>query len=203
MLPFSAEHHLEVWYGKSVLHAAHAVKTEVAEMMLAARIETAAHFDVQTSDGFIDLSAALQEPLPKFGRKSSRGRNAQFACIGSRAGDYVHNASGARESKTCGLKFLVHSGKIGLAHPTKNDVLLNGGANCLSSVLTRDRGKRPQLIRGDIAERQTNGHGRITSLTLPVNVRVVPLLKLGVGRILNLKKLRRPERLLVRIRQML
>jgi hypothetical protein len=55
--------------------ATYTVETNIRGVMLAAAIETAADFNVQISNGLIQLYALGNQPVAKFPGETARGRN--------------------------------------------------------------------------------------------------------------------------------
>ena len=109
VLPLAAQHHLEMRHRVSVLHAAHAVEAEIADVMLAAGIEAAADLDVQSANSLIHLGAALEQAAAKLARETARRRNAQLAGIGSGACHDIDDRAGSGEFQAGCFQFGVQS----------------------------------------------------------------------------------------------
>ena len=154
MFPLAAEHHLEVRHRVARHFAAHAIESEVGDVVLPAAIEAAADFDVQVLHGFVELEALLGEPLAQLGRKPARRRNPQLARVRAGARNDIDDRAGAGHAKLRGLERFVERGQVGLADPANREILLDRGANRFLREFADDIGERAKLRRGDVAERQ-------------------------------------------------
>ena len=65
--------------------------------------------------------------------------------------------------------------QVGFADPAQHHVLLDGRAGGFLDETPADISQRPQLVRGDIAQRQGDSGDDITFLSLLVNIGAVPL----------------------------
>ena len=91
------------------------------------------------------------------------------------AGGDVDDGTGARGRQVRSLEVVVQRRQIVGAHPAQHQVLLHGGAHGLLDVRAGDVGQRAHLRRGDVAERQRDGHRGVAGLALRVDVGAQPL----------------------------
>ena len=84
-------------------------------------------------------------------------------------------------SKTDGLQFLVQQPANRASLTQRRTMFCSTVVRIVSRVYLRAMSaKRAQLVRSDVAQRQTDRHGRVPGLPLAIYIRVVPLLKLSV-----------------------
>ena len=96
MLPFAAQHHLEMRHRVAGDFAADTVETQVGDVVLAATVEAAADLDVQIFDGFVEFEDSFRPAACAARRQPARRGDAQFAGVRARASDDVDNGAGAR-----------------------------------------------------------------------------------------------------------
>ena len=160
--------------GVAVLITADAVETQIGHMMLATGIEAAAYLDAQVADCLVAGQGAFGQANAQLARQSTRRGNAEFAGVGAGARDRVENRSRARLVQSGALQILVERRQVRLAYPAQHDVLLHRSPHGFIDVGARDSSQGPQLIGGNVAQRQSHGHGRVTGLALRVNVARAP-----------------------------
>src|SRR3989338_882105 len=83
VLPLTAEHHLEVRHGITVDIPADAVKSDIGNVVLAARIEAAAHLNPQIFYRRVELKALLAQAGAKLSRQARGGGGSPFSLIRS------------------------------------------------------------------------------------------------------------------------
>src|SRR5580704_13248635 len=104
MLPLPPEYYLKVRDSISAHLATHSVKTKIGNVVLAAAVITAAHFDVEAFHRRIQLNDSLGHSLPKLPRQAPRGRYPQLAGVSPRASYDIGNRTRSRFAQICGLE---------------------------------------------------------------------------------------------------
>ena len=144
-------------------------------MVLAARVEAAAHLDAQPADYLVQLVALGQQALAQFAGQAARGGDAQLAGVGAGAGGNVDDGAGAGCRKLRRLQVFMQRRQVVGAHPAQHQVLFHRGSHRFLDVLARHVGHRAHLRRGDVAQRQRDGHRGVARLALCVDVGAQPL----------------------------
>ena len=182
MLPFAAEHDLEMRHRIAVLHPAHAIEAEIADMMLAAGIEAAADLDVQAADRSRPFRRRARAAACASSAARPREEEIPSLQVSVPGQDTTSTIVPAPASaKSAAFRSLYSAGRSASLTQRRTMFCSTVVRMRFPRVLARDIGERAQLVRRDVAERQADGHGRIARLPLPVDIRVVPLLKLGIG----------------------
>ena len=163
-------------------------------MVLTAGVEATADLDAKAADDFIQLRVFRSETLAEFAGEAARSGDAELAGIGAGARRDVNDRFGDRSCESGFLQFGVDSGKIGIAHPSEDEVLFHRAADGFLHVLAGDIREFAHLRGGEIAEWKREGDGRVAFLTLLVDVDAMPLIELFGARGFDLKKRRRLER---------
>ncbi len=146
-------------------------------MVLAATVEAAADLDVQILHCFVLLKALLADTLAELGREAARRRNPQLASISARAGRNIDQSAGAGVAEPDGIQRREQLAHIALAHPADRKILLDRCADGFFGEPPDDVRQRPQLIRRDVAERQSYCDSDVSRLLLRTRVVLQPLLE--------------------------
>src|SRR5262249_60735319 len=147
--------------------------------MLPARVETTADLDVQTLHGLVQLDALGHQPRAQLAGEPARGGDAELAGVGARAGGYVDDRLRARRRQLDRPQLVVELRQVGLAHPAKDDVLLDGRPHRVADISPGNLGELAHLPRRDVAERQRDRDHAIARLALLVDVAARPRIVSG------------------------
>ena len=157
--------------------AADTVESQIGDVMLSATIEAPADLDMQLLYGFVGHKAFFTDLPAEFGRKSARGRYAEFASIGSGARGDIHQRASSGIGKAHSAQGLVEVRQIALSDPANHEVLLDSRANGLFSETAHDVCQGTQLIGSDVAQRQSDIDGDVSGLALRPNIKLQPTLE--------------------------
>jgi hypothetical protein len=108
--PLASKHNLKVWDGIVPGVTAHAIESQVGDVVLSAGIETTANFDMQVLYRFIQRVALLGQSLTELASQTAGGRNSKFAGIGSGTGGNVDYRSRARLAEAYGFQCSIDLG---------------------------------------------------------------------------------------------
>src|SRR5215471_9332533 len=145
VMKLAAENDLKVRHLKPLHVAVDAIKPDVGDMVLAARVEAAAYFDAQILHRLIQLQALFTEAITQLPRKPARRGDAQFARVSARACGYIHDGRGVRSAQPDGFDSPVEFREVCLAEPAKKNVLLHRRAQRVLDKASRDVGESAQL----------------------------------------------------------
>src|SRR5262249_6582444 len=93
VFPLSTNDYLEMRHLSIADRSAGAVETEVRNVMLTARVNAPADFDMQILYSFIQREELVRKTRANFSGQTSRGSDSEFARVGSRARRNVHDGS--------------------------------------------------------------------------------------------------------------
>src|SRR5581483_2030048 len=157
---------------------AYAIEAEVGDVVLAATVEASADLDVQVLHGFVGRVALFSDALAELGGETARRGNAELASIGAGARDDINQCPGSGFAETNGVEGLEKLRQVALADPPDHEILLDRGPNGLSGEAADNVAERAELVRRDVAERQSNGDGDVSRLTLRPRIEFEKLLEL-------------------------
>ena len=138
--PLPAENDLEVRDRPPFDLTADPVKAHVGNVVLPARVETSAHFDVKIFHGAIEGEVLLEEPASELGCEAPRGGNAELAGIGPGTTGDVHNRAAAGLPEPDRFERGEELRKLRFCDEAQHDILVNGGAESVAAEPARDVG---------------------------------------------------------------
>src|SRR6266571_1656539 len=132
-----------------------AENADVADMMMAARVDAAGYVDVQAAEaaGDVEIAEAARQVL----RHRDRARIGEAAVVEPRAGDDVRHQPDVGGGDADRVERAPQRVKIALAHVRQHQVLLVADADLARAVALGEIGNRVHLLGGGVAGRTALG----------------------------------------------
>src|SRR5262249_7253847 len=145
------------------------VEADVGDVVLAAPVRAAAHFDVDPL-GQLVLDLHRVDPLLDRPVEAHRAGDPEFAAVGAGAADDVGDLARAGVAEPERGHPLPDVVERLVADPTEDEVLLHGAAGMPAGVLAHDRAEAAELLGGEVAAGDLHLDAREALLALGLDV---------------------------------